>query len=176
MHITYYGQLWVRALAGLLHKIALLGCKQVKRGFTNYQPKKLLKNKYNEVLQTTWHKVSILYLKKKNLKKNHSISKNISKKFGYFLQNLEKLEKMQVKFASKNCKQKLQAEIGSRNCKQKLQVSFEFKTSKTRFYKQPITRFEYSKKKIFKKYQKSYIIKKICPKIPDFFFQNLEKK
>ena len=37
----------------------LIKKKQVKRGFTNYQPKKLLKNKLNEVLQTTCHEVWI---------------------------------------------------------------------------------------------------------------------
>ena len=46
--------------------VTLNGRKQVKRGFTNYQPKKLLKNKLNEVLQTTCHEV-LNFLKKKNL-------------------------------------------------------------------------------------------------------------
>ena len=71
-----------------------------------------------------------------------------------------------MKFASRNCKQKLEAKIASRNCKQKLQVSFEFNTSKTRFYKQPATRFEFSKNEKFEKYQK---YQKISPKNPEFF-------
>ena len=129
--------------------------KQVKLSFTNYQPKKLLKK---SKMRTICHKVWTLYLKRKN----HSISKNISKKFGYFLQNLEKLVKLQVKFAIKNCKQKLQ-------------VSFEFKTSKTRFYKQPITRFEFSKKKIFKKYQKITYYQENISKNSVFFFKILKK-
>ena len=55
---------------------------------------------------------------------------NISKKFGYFLQNLKKLVKLQVKFASKNCKQKLEAEIASKNCKQKMQAEIASRNCK----------------------------------------------
>ena len=79
-------------------------------------------------------------------------------------------KKLQAKIASSDCKQISQAEIASRNCKQKLQISFEFKTSETRFYKQPATRFEFSKKEKFEKgYQKIIYYQKISPKIPEFF-------
>ena len=93
-----------------------------------------------------------------NNNNDNNISKtlNISKIFGYFLQNLEKLVKLQVKFAIKNCKQKLQ-------------VSFEFKTSKTRFYKQPATRFEFSKKEKFEKISKIHILSKNISKNSGIF-------
>ena len=82
------------------------------------------------------------------------------------------------KIASEICKQKLQAKIASRNCKQKLQVSFEFKTSKTRFYKQPATRFEFSKKKEkFEKISKNHILsKKYLQKFRIFFLKILKNQ
>ena len=59
--------------------------------------------------------------------------------------------------------------------KQKLQVSFEFKTSKTRFYKQPATRFEFSKKEKFEKMSKNHILYKNTINSGIFSFKILKK-
>ena len=70
----------------------------------------------------------------------------------------------------------MQAKIASKYCKQKLQVSFEFKTSKTRFYKQPATRFEFSKKEKFEKISKNHILSKNISKNSGIFFFKILKK
>ena len=97
---------------------------EVKPGFTNYQPKKLLKTS-----KTRFYKLPVTrfeFSKKKiwQKQKNHKILKklNFSKNSDFF-QILKKL----VKFASKNCERKLQAKLASKNCKQKLQAEIASK-------------------------------------------------
>ena len=63
----------------------------------------------------------------------------------------------------------MQAEMARRSCKPKLQVSFEFETSKQGFTNNLSQGLNFLKRKILKSIKKSYIIKKISPKIPEFF-------